>query len=154
MNFTVTETQKLIAAAALASVSDANNDPVTDFVRAMVVIQRGGMEAYFLEGFQWSCKSRSRSEPERIHWDGEALDQAVERFHESIDNARGEAARRIRGNRARLRKAKEAEARQRLFIAQHQLEQLQARRPRRDALHFAFRLEGDDQQARNGRWHA
>jgi hypothetical protein len=154
MNFTITETQRLIAAAALASVSDANSDPVDDFVRAMVVIQRGGMQPYFLQGFKWSCNARSRSEPERIRWDVEVLDQAVEQFHESIDNARGQASRRIRGNRARRIKAKVTEARNLMIIGLHKSNQLRNRHTQGGAPHVAFRLERGDYHTLNDRWHA
>ena len=105
MTINVTQTQKLVAEAALAAVGadDLARDPgaILDLVRAMLVIEQGHMQAYMLRGFNWSNRSRNRRDPLGTFLDRHNLDRAVEAFHGSIDGAQGEAARRIRGNRAR-----------------------------------------------------
>lgn len=106
--FRVTETQRLIADAALQAVDlyrDENvpsNDQLVEHVaRAMLVIEQGGLQAYFLKGFQWSCRARARREPDQVREGVMALDQAVDAFSHSIASSRGRAASRIRGNRRR-----------------------------------------------------
>lgn len=111
----VTETQRLITKAALeASGADQNlQNPaiVDDIVRAMLVIEKGHMQAYMLRGFNWSYRSRNRRDPLNTFLDRHNLETAVEVFQSSIDSAGGEAARRIRGNRARrVREAERAAA--------------------------------------------
>lgn len=114
MKFQVTKTQKLIIATALAAVDadldHANQGVLEDVARAMLVIQSGGMQAYVLNGFEWSCRVRGRREPERVAEDRSQLGEAVLRLHGAIDEAKGEAACRIRGNRARRIREIEREA--------------------------------------------
>lgn len=133
MTITVTQTQKLVAEAALSAVgaNDMLRDPDTidTLVRAMLVIESGHMQAYMLRGFNWSYRSRNRRDPLGTFLDRNNLDRAVEAFHDTIDGARGEAARRIRGNRARREREEE-----RMIAAQVQerLERQQARRLKRE----------------------
>lgn len=105
MTIHVTQTQKLVAEAALAAVGAdnlaSNPEIIEDVVRAMLVIEQGHMQAYMLRGFTWSNRSRNRRDPLGTFLDRHNLDRAVDAFHDSIDGAKGEAARRIRGNRAR-----------------------------------------------------
>ena len=120
----VTDTQKLIVAEALRSVGRVVNGPddslVVDVASAMLVVEKGGMQPYFLGGFKWSCSSRSRDNPEQVRADVESLEEAVDTFHQGINVARGEAARRIRGNRSRRIRALEREAQRQLVEAQLQ----------------------------------
>jgi hypothetical protein len=105
MTIHVTETQQFIVRAAL-EVSNADEgllDPklIDDMIRAMLVIEGSGMQAYMLRGSNWSHCSRYRQDPAKATQEREELGLCVEWFQEHIDQARGEAARRIRGNRAR-----------------------------------------------------
>lgn len=133
MTITVTQTQKLVAEAALSAVgaNDMLRDPDTidTLVRAMLVIEGGHMQAYMLRGFKWSYRSRNRRDPLGTFLDRHNLDRAVEAFHDTIDGARGEAARRIRGNRARRERELE-----RMIAAQVQerMERQEARRLKRE----------------------
>jgi hypothetical protein len=111
----VTQTQKLVAEAALSAVGAhnlaQNPETIDDIVRAMLVIEKGHMQAYMLRGFNWSYRSRNRRDPLNTFLDRHNLETAVEVFQSSIDSAGGEAARRIRGNRARrVREAERAAA--------------------------------------------
>lgn len=105
MTIRVTQTQKLIAEAALAAVgaNDLLKDPesIENVVRAMLVVEQGHMQAYMLRGFNWSYRSRNRNDRLGTFLERHNLEKAVEAFHGTIEGARGEAARRIRGNRAR-----------------------------------------------------
>lgn len=105
-SFRVTETQKTITAKALEAVTlrPVNpEDPILeDLSRMMVVIQKGRMDAYFKRGFDWSCRARYQNDPDGVEDERVDLEQTVHEFHERIKVARGEGARRIRGNRARL----------------------------------------------------
>jgi hypothetical protein len=105
MTIHVTETQQFIVRAAL-EVSNADErllDPklIDDMIRAMLVIEGSGMQAYMLRGSKWSHRSRYWQDPAKATQEREELGLCVEWFQEHIDQARGEAARRIRGNRAR-----------------------------------------------------
>jgi hypothetical protein len=114
MTIHVTQTQKLVTEAALSAVgaSEMLRDPaiIDTLVRAMLVIQAGGMQAYLFKGFKRSCMSRNRRQPEQVTREVEVLEASVHWFHEVIGQARGEAARRIRGNRARRIKQLEQDA--------------------------------------------
>lgn len=105
-SFRVTETQKTITAKALEAVTLRYVDPedpmIAEFARMMVVIQQGRMDAYFKRGFDWSCRARFQHDPDRVYDEVVDLKYTVDEFHERIKEARGEGARRIRGNRARL----------------------------------------------------
>ena len=105
MTINVTQTQKLVAEAALAAVGADHlaEDPaaINDLIRAMLVIEKGRMQAYMLRGFNWSYRARYWQDPEKVRLERSELDETVEWFHGHINAARGEAARRIRGNRAR-----------------------------------------------------
>jgi len=110
VEFRVTDTQKTIAAKALEAVSLRPTNPedpmVAQFARMMVVIQTGRMAAYFKRGFDWSCRARYRHDPGGVNDERHDLEQTVSEFQRGIEEARGEGARRIRGNRAkRLREA-------------------------------------------------
>jgi hypothetical protein len=108
MTINVTQTQKFVAQAALAAVGAdhlAENPAAVDqVVRAILVIQQGRMQGYMLNGFNWSCSVRKRREPVNAFLDRHNLEEAVKTFMASIDGAKGEAGRRIRGNRARRRR--------------------------------------------------
>jgi hypothetical protein len=108
MTIHVTETQKFIARAAL-EVSGADerlHDPqlIDDMIRAMLVIEGSGMQAYMLRGSEWSHRSRFWQDRETAIQQRKELGMCVESFLQYIDQARGEPARRIRGNRARRRR--------------------------------------------------
>lgn len=128
----VTETQRFITKTALqASGAHPNlQDPeiIDDIVRAMLVVEKGHMQAYMLRGFNWSYWSRKRRDPLNTFLDRHNLDTAVEVFHSSIDSAGGEAARRIRANRARrVREAERAAAEYHRVLAERR-EQRRLRR--------------------------
>lgn len=128
----VTETQRFIIKTALqASGAHPNlQDPeiIDDIARAMLVVEKGRMQAYVLRGFNWSYWSRKRRDPLNTFLDRHNLDTAVEVFHSSIDSASGEAARRIRGNRARrVREAERAAAEYHRVLAERR-EQRRLRR--------------------------
>jgi hypothetical protein len=128
MTINVTQTQKLVAEAALSAIgaNEMLRDPanIDTLVRAMLVIEGAHMQAYMLRGFNWSCMSRNRREPLEVARDRAELDQSVEWFHQSIDQARGEPARRIRGNRARRLKEMVREAEHLQQYAGQQLREL------------------------------
>ncbi len=109
MTINVTQTQKLVAEAALAAVGADHlaQDPeaVDQVIRAILVIQKGGMKSYMLDGFQRSCMSRNRRHPLEVARDNAVLDASVELFHGHIGHSDTQAARRIRYNRSRLIKA-------------------------------------------------
>ena len=132
MTITVTQTQKLVAETALSAVgaNDMLRDPDTidTLVRAMLVIESGHMQAYMLRGFNWSNRSRNRRDPLGTFLDRHNLEQSVEIFHGTIDGARGEAARRIRGNRARRQREEQR------MIAEYE-QQREARQEARQKLH-------------------
>lgn len=113
MTIHVTDTQKLIATVALSTagipVGHPDDPLVADFVRAMLVIEKGGMQSYILNGFNWSCRSRGQHRRQVLEELAE-LEQATEFFHQGIDTAHGEGARRIRGNRVRRIKEVERQA--------------------------------------------
>lgn len=128
MTIHVTETQRFILRTAL-DVSGADErlrdpDLIDDIIRAMLVIEEGRMQPYLLRGFNWSCSSRSRREPLAVSRDREQLERSVERFHERIDVAGGEPARRIRGNRARLFKKRLREAQEMQEAAEREVRDL------------------------------
>lgn len=135
MTFHVTKTQKLIAEAALASVGGAApvlRDPeiVELMVRAMVVIEKGRMQSYMLRGFDWSCRSRGPQNSLEVDKDVDDLTNSVELFHHHIENARGEAACRIRANRVRRIKEIEENAEVLQQLAAQQRHNLLRRLPR------------------------
>ena len=142
MTIHVTQTQKLIAEAALAAAGadDRLRDPVLidDMIRAMLVIEEGRMQAYILRGFKWSNHSRNRRDPLGTFLDRHNLDRAVEAFHGTIEEATGEAARRIRGNRARRQREFE-----RVIAAQvrERMERQEARRLKRELKLAAQNIE-------------
>lgn len=107
--FRVTQTQKLIAAKALEAVTQHEvhpDDPrIDDFARTMVIIQNGQMGGYFGQGTYWSLASRSQREPVQVAQERFDIETKVDAFQQSVANARGEAARRIRENRARRLRA-------------------------------------------------
>jgi hypothetical protein len=104
-SFRVTETQKTITAKALEAVTLRPVDPedpiLEDLSRMIVVIQKGYMDAYYKDGFDWSCRARFQRDPFAVAVERVDLEHTVNEFHERIDQARGEGARRIRGNRVR-----------------------------------------------------
>ncbi len=132
MTIHVTKTQQFIVRAALeVSGADArlvDAQLIDDIIRAVLVIQEGGMQAYMLKGFRWSCSARARREPRQVSRDTEELQECTEWFHHYIDEASGEAARRIRGNRKRsiMKMVQEAQHLQR--FAGQQLQELELRR--------------------------
>ncbi len=132
MTINVTQTQKLVAEAALAAVGADHlaQDPtaILDLVRAMLVIEQGHMQAYMLRGFNWSYRSRFLQDPEKVRRERAELDQSVEWFQRHIDEAQGEAARRIRGNRKRRIREMVQEAQHLQRYAVHQLRELEQRR--------------------------
>lgn len=103
--FRVTQTQKLIAAKALGAVTQQEvhpDDPrIDDFARAMVTIQNGHMGGYFDRGTLWSLASRAQREPVQVAQERFDLDSKIDDFQRAVRTATGEAARRIRENRAR-----------------------------------------------------
>lgn len=128
MTIHVTETQRFILRTAL-DVSGADERPhdpglIDDIIRAMLVIEEGRMQPYMLRGFNWSCSSRSRREPLAVSRDREQLERSVEWFHQRIDAAGGEPARRIRGNRARRFKQLLQEAQEMQEAADQQVRDL------------------------------
>lgn len=132
MTIRVTQTQKLIAEAALGAVGAdnlaSNPEIIEDVVRAMLVIEQGHMQAYMLRGFKWSHRSRFLQDPEKVRGERAELDQSVAWFQRHIDEAQGEAARRIRGNRKRRIKEMFLEALQAQRYAGQQLRELELRR--------------------------
>jgi len=110
--FRVTETQELIATEALKSAlgdGALDNRTIETFARMMVLIQKGGFSSYFANGTNWSFRSRQRQEPDQVAAEEASLNDAVDRFHEGIDTARGKAASRIRWNRTRRQRQHEEE---------------------------------------------
>lgn len=137
MTIHVTETQRFILRTAL-EVSGADErlrdtDSINDIIRAMLVIEEGRMQPYMLRGFNWSCRSRGRREPQVVSRDIEQLERSVEWFHQHIDAAGGEPARRIRGNRARRFKQLLQEAQEMQEAADRQVRDLLL--GRRDVFH-------------------
>ena len=134
MTIHVTQTQKLVAEAALAAVGahDTCRDPavIEDLVRAMLVIEDGRMQAYMLRGFKWSCCSRGAQNPLGVAREMDDLTASVDWFHHYIENARGEAARRIRGNRVRRIKQVENDAERLQQLAARQRQNFLLRLPR------------------------
>lgn len=135
MTIHVTKTQQLIAHAALQAVGAPENlrDPavVDHVIRAMLVIQEGRMQAYMLKGFNWSCNVRKRREPVNAFLDRHNLERAVEAFHLSVVGAQGEAARRIRANRARRQREAEKAAAAYKHLPAERKEQRRLRREAR-----------------------
>lgn len=132
MTIHVTETQKFLVRSAL-EVSGADErltDPklIEDMIRAMLVIEQGRMQAYMLRGFNWSCISRNSREPLAVSQDKDELERSVDWFHEHIDHAREEPARRIRGNRKRRIRKLFLDAQHLQRYAGQQLRELEQRR--------------------------
>jgi hypothetical protein len=132
MTIHVTETQQFIVRTAL-EVSNADErllDPklIDDMIRAMLVIEGSGMQAYMLRGSKWSHRSRYWQDPAKATQQREELGLCVEWFQEHIDQARGEAARRIRGNRKRRIREMVQEAQHLQRYAGQQLRELEQRR--------------------------
>ena len=103
--FRVTQTQKLIAAKALEAVAQQEVHPehpmIELFARAVVIIQRGRMGAYYDQGLRGSHFARARREPVQVAQEIFDVEDKVEAFTMGVATARGAAARRIRGNQAR-----------------------------------------------------
>lgn len=128
--FHATQTQRLIAAAALNSLHGdnatkppANDQMIEDFARMMVVIQKGGMQSYFAKGTDWSFRSRAAQDPAQVAAEALSLLETVDRFHLDINTAKGKAACRIRENRAKRLKAEVKE-----LTLQYKIGLLQAQR--------------------------
>lgn len=145
--FRVTQTQKLIAAKALAAVTQQEihpDDPrIDDFARMMVIIQNNQMGAYFDRGTLWSLASRAQREPVQVAQERFDLDSKSNDFQRAVRTATGEAARRIRENRARRLRAEIRETRALMHdlhegfeevMGFHPLERLQELRQRLDEL--------------------
>ena len=110
--FPVTETQHLIATAALNALQgdgELDENQIETFARMMVLIQKGGLGSYFANGLDWSFRSRSVHEPEQVQVEVVELNELVSNFSEAIDTARGKAASRIRWNRTRRMRQQEQE---------------------------------------------
>ena len=110
--FRVTETQHLIATAALNALQgdgELDESQIETFARMMVLIQKGGLGSYFANGLDWSFRSRSVHEPEQVQVEVVELNELVSNFSEAIDTARGKAASRIRWNRTRRMRQHEQE---------------------------------------------
>lgn len=108
--FRVTDNQRFIASAALKTIVheplEEQHDALVDvFSRMMVVIQNGGLQAYFKKGFERSCCARTRDEPNQVLDEKASLKLATEFFSRRIEDAGGKPASRIRANRARLMRA-------------------------------------------------
>lgn len=129
--FHVTPTQKLIVAKALQAATQRETSPedliVGELARTMVIIQRGYMDRYFNKGFEWSLRSRWSTQPDQVEQDKSDADDKVETFRQSIEQASGVAARRIRANRVRAARQSLEEQR----IANEKREREQQRRERR-----------------------
>jgi hypothetical protein len=108
-DFRVTQTQKLIAAKALGAATQQEihpDDPrIDDFVRAMVIIQNGHMGGYLGRGTNWSLASRAQREPVQVAQERFDMETKIEAFQQAVRTAPGEAARRIRENKARALRA-------------------------------------------------
>ena len=132
MTIHVTETQKFLVRSAL-EVSGADEqllDPklIDDMIRAMLVVEGSGMQSYMLRGSEWSHRSRYWQDRVKATQQREELFMCVEWFNQSIDQAHGEAARRIRGNRKRRIKERIQEAQHVQHYAGQQLRELEQRR--------------------------
>lgn len=132
MTIHVTETQKFLVRSAL-EVSGADErllDPklIDDTIRAMLVVEAAGMQAYMLRGSNWSHRSRYWQDPDKAQQDRADLLLCTERFEAYIDQARGEAARRIRGNRKRRLRELVQDAENLKRYAGQQLRELEQRR--------------------------
>lgn len=127
-DFRVTQTQKLIAAKALEAVTQQEvhpDDPrIDDFARTMVIIQNGQMGGYFGRGFNWSLASRAQREPVQVAQERFDMETKIDEMRQSIDASRGEAARRIRENRARQLRAEARELEELGYEVQNQALQL------------------------------
>jgi len=132
MTIHVTATQKFITRVAL-EVSGADErllDPqlIDDMIRAMLVVEASGMQSYMLRGSEWSHRSRYWQDPIRASQQREDLFKCVEWFNQSIDQGRGEPARRIRANRTRRIKEMVREAEHMQRYAGQRLRELEQRR--------------------------
>lgn len=132
MTIHVTKTQQFIARAAL-EMSGADErllDPklIDDMIRAMLVIEAAGMQAYMLRGHNWSSRSRCWQDPVKARQERAHLELCAEYFTRYLDQAQGEAARRIRGNRKRRIREMFQEAQQLQRDAGQQLRELEQRR--------------------------
>lgn len=110
--FRVTDNPRFIASAALRTIvheplqEQQEHDALVDvFSRMMVVIQNGGLQAYFKKGFEYSCCARTPNEPNQVLAEKASLKLATEVFSQRIEGAGGKPASRIRANRARLMRA-------------------------------------------------
>lgn len=117
----VTETQKLIVKSAYLAASERGEDidqqTCEEIVRAMLLIERSGMQPYFLKGYNWSCRSRAHGNHRQIEEESEELEARVEEFNFRIATSQGHAASRIRSNRVRSIKAIEGHDNQ-LLVAE------------------------------------
>lgn len=121
VEFRVTQTQKLIAAKALEAATQQEvhpEHPMVEIVaRSIVILQRGRMATYFDHGLRSSHFSRAHREPEQVAQEILDVESKVHAFNTSIDDAKGEAARRIRANQTRLERDRMRELEQQDYEA-------------------------------------
>lgn len=132
MTIHVTETQKFLVRSAL-EVSGADErlldqNLIDDVIRAMLVVESAGMQAYMLRGSDWSHRSRYWQDPAKAEQERADLLLCRERFEAYIDQARGQAASRIRANRKRRIREMVQKAQHLQRYAGQQLRELEQRR--------------------------
>lgn len=132
MTIHVTETQKFLVRSAL-EVSGADErlldtNLIDDVIRAMLVVEAAGLQAYMLRGSEWSHRSRYGQDPAKAQQDRADLLLCTDHFSAYIDQARGEAASRIRSNRKRRIREMVQEAQHLQRYAGQQLRELEQRR--------------------------
>ena len=109
MTIHVTDTQAFILKAAFEIATEGSEEldqhTCDAIVRAMLLIERSGMQPYFFKGFKWSCWSRAQGNHAQVEADFDEFERHLDAFHNFVALSRGHAASRIRANRVRSIKA-------------------------------------------------
>lgn len=109
MTIHVTDTQAFILKAAFEIATEGSEEldqhTCDAIVRAMLLIERSGMQPYFFKGFKWSCWSRAQGNHAQVEADFDEFERHLDAFHNVVALSRGHAASRIRSNRVRRIKA-------------------------------------------------
>jgi hypothetical protein len=109
MTIHVTDTQAFILKAAFEIATEGSEEldqhTCDAIVRAMLLIERSGMQPYFFKGFKWSCWSRAQGNHAQVEADFDEFERHLDAFNNVVALSRGHAASRIRANRVRSIKA-------------------------------------------------